>query len=70
MKKYNAHINVEVCTKAEQKSYVHNTFFYADGRFTTTVTSDNALEITIYVLSLMPYVVLNLPRSLNLYPAI
>ena len=40
-------------TQAERDLYVPNAFFYADGRFTTAVTSDNILEITVHALSLM-----------------
>jgi len=53
-------------TQAERDLYVPNAFFYADGRFTTAVTSVNILEITVHALSLMRCVILNLPRSLIL----
>lgn len=47
-------------TPAERELYVHNTFFFAEGRFATAVTSDGKLEIIVHALSLMRYVISNL----------
>jgi hypothetical protein len=48
-------------TPAERELYVHNTFFFAEGRFATAVTSDGKLEIiVVHTLSLMRYVISNL----------
>jgi hypothetical protein len=41
--------------KEERDLYVPNAFIYADGRFSTTTTSENTLEITVHALSLMRY---------------
>jgi hypothetical protein len=41
----------------ERELYVHDTFFYAEGRFVATVAPDNKLTITVYAFSLMPYVI-------------
>ena len=53
-------------TPAERELYVPNAFYYADGRFTTAVASDNTLEIMVEAFSLKRCVVLNLTRSLTL----
>jgi hypothetical protein len=45
---------------AERETYVPSAFFYAEGRFTTAITSDDRLEIIVHALSLMRYVVSNL----------
>jgi hypothetical protein len=45
---------------AERELYVPNTFFYAEGRFLTTVTSEKTLAITVHAFSLMRYVISNL----------
>ena len=51
-------------TREERDLYIPNTFFYADGRFSTTLSTDDTLEINIQALSLMRYVRLySLPGS-------
>lgn len=40
-------------TRELREQYVPNTFFYADGRFSTAVSADNTLEISVQALSLM-----------------
>src|SRR5690348_11852037 len=40
-------------TREERDFYVPNTFFYADGRFSTALSTDGTLEISIQTLSLM-----------------
>lgn len=52
--------------QAERDVYVPNAFFYADGRFTTSATSDDMLEITVHALSLMRYVFLDPSRVATL----
>jgi hypothetical protein len=42
--------------QGERDAYVPNTFFYADGRFYTTLSADDTLEINIQALSLVRYV--------------
>jgi hypothetical protein len=37
----------------ERQSYVTDSFFYADGRFSTALSADNVLEINVQSLSLM-----------------
>jgi hypothetical protein len=56
-------------TQAERDLYIPNAFFYADGRFTTAVTSDDTLEIIVHTLSLMRWVVLTTDHltTLNLH---
>jgi len=54
-------------TPQDRELYVPNTFYFADGRFTTAMTSDNTLEIVVQAFSLKRYVVLNLTRSLTLW---
>ena len=39
--------------REEQELYVPNTFIYADGRFSDTLSTDGALEICVQALSLM-----------------
>jgi hypothetical protein len=39
-------------TQSERELYLTNAFFYADGRFSTAITTDNKLEITVQALSL------------------
>jgi hypothetical protein len=41
--------------QVERDVYIPNAFFYANGRFSTTTTSDNTLGITVYALSLKRY---------------
>jgi hypothetical protein len=48
---------------AEREAYAPNAFFYAEGRFATSITSDNKLEITVHAFSLMRYVTLTLAYS-------
>jgi hypothetical protein len=61
------HARIRVyATQVERDLYVPNAIFYADGRFSTTVTSDNELQITIHALSLMRQVIFHLSCSLNL----
>ena len=43
-------------TRAERDLYLPNTFFYADGRFSTVLSADGDLEISIQALSLMRHV--------------
>jgi hypothetical protein len=43
-------------TREERELYVPNTFFYADGRFSTSLLTDGSLVIGIQTLSLMRYV--------------
>lgn len=43
-------------TREERDHYIPNTFFYADGRFSTALSEDNTLEIKVQILSLMRYV--------------
>jgi hypothetical protein len=43
-------------TREERDLYAPNTFFYADGRFSTALSTDDTLEINIQALSLMRYV--------------
>jgi hypothetical protein len=43
-------------TREERGLYVPNTFLYADGRFSTALSTDDTLEINIQALSLMRYV--------------
>jgi hypothetical protein len=43
-------------SREERDLYVSNTFFYADGRFSTALSTDDTLEINIQALSLMRYV--------------
>jgi hypothetical protein len=40
-------------TREVREQYVPNAFFYADGRFSTAVSTDNTLEIRVQALSLM-----------------
>ena len=40
-------------TPEEREKYVPDAFFYADGRFSTAVMSDNTLEIKVQALNLM-----------------
>ncbi|KAF2184189.1 hypothetical protein K469DRAFT_689516 [Zopfia rhizophila CBS 207.26] len=40
-------------TQEERDLYVSNTFFYAEGRFSTALSTDDTLEINIQTLSLM-----------------
>jgi hypothetical protein len=40
-------------TPSERESYVANSFFYAEGRFGTTTSSDDKLEITVHTFNLM-----------------
>lgn len=56
-------------TQADRDLYIPNAFFYADGRFTTAVTSDDTLEIIVHTLSLMRWVVLTTDHltTLNLH---
>jgi len=42
-------------TREERDLYVPNTFFYADGRFSTVLSTDGALEINIQALSLIKH---------------
>jgi hypothetical protein len=55
-------------TQAERDLYVPNAFFYADGRFTAAVTSDNILEITVHAFSLMRCVILDPSSSFDSTP--
>jgi hypothetical protein len=55
-------------TQAKRDLYVFNTFFYADSRFTTTVISDNILEIIVHAFSLMRCVILDLSRFFDFTP--
>lgn len=50
-----AHIRTYM-TREQRDGYPPDTFFYADGRFYTVVSTDGVLEITIHALSLMRYV--------------
>ncbi|EJT68090.1 hypothetical protein GGTG_14330 [Gaeumannomyces tritici R3-111a-1] len=43
-------------TRDERNLYLPNTFFYADGRFSTVLSADGDLEISIQALSLMRHV--------------
>jgi hypothetical protein len=43
-------------TREDRELYIPNTFFYADGRFSATPSTDGALEISVQALSLMRYV--------------
>jgi hypothetical protein len=43
-------------TRQERDLYVPNTFFYADGRFSAALSTDDTLEINIQALSLTRYV--------------
>ena len=43
-------------TQEERDFYLPNTFFYADGRFSTTLSTDGTLEISIQALSLMRHI--------------
>jgi hypothetical protein len=47
-------------TRQDRDLYLPNTFFYADGRFSTSLLPDNTLEISVQSLSLMrqgsPYI--------------
>ena len=43
-------------TREIRDLYLPNTFFYADGRFSTALSTDNTLEIKIQTLSLMRHV--------------
>jgi hypothetical protein len=50
--------------REERDFYVPNTFFYADGRFSTALSTDDTLQINIQALSLMRYIRLqSLPSS-------
>jgi hypothetical protein len=42
--------------REERDLYVPNTFFYTDGRFSTTLSTDDTLEINIQAMSLMRFV--------------
>src|SRR6516162_9645501 len=42
-------------TQDKRDLYIPNSFFYADGRFSTAMTPDNTLGITVQALSLMRY---------------
>jgi hypothetical protein len=43
-------------TREERNLYLPNTFFYAAGRFSTALSTDDTLEIRIQTLSLMRHV--------------
>ncbi|KAG7408687.1 hypothetical protein Forpe1208_v012353 [Fusarium oxysporum f. sp. rapae] len=61
---YSPNVNVEpihtrihaYLTREERDLYVANTFFYADGRFSTALSADGALEISVQALILMRHV--------------
>ncbi|KAJ0133166.1 5'-deoxyadenosine deaminase [Fusarium oxysporum f. sp. albedinis] len=61
---YSPNVNVEpirtrihaYLTREERDLYVPNAFFYADGRFSTTLSTDGPLEISVQALSLMRHV--------------
>ena len=43
-------------TQEERGFYLPNTFFYADGRFSTSLSTDGSLEISVQTLSFMRYI--------------
>lgn len=49
-------------TESERDLYVTNAFFYAEGRFSTAVTPENKLEITVHALGLQRCDILKLPN--------
>jgi hypothetical protein len=49
-------------TESERDLYVPDAFFYAEGRFSTAVTTENKLEITVQALGLQRYDILKLPN--------
>ncbi|KAF2175490.1 hypothetical protein K469DRAFT_535676, partial [Zopfia rhizophila CBS 207.26] len=50
-------------TREERDLYVSNAFFYAEGRFSTALSTDDTLEINIQTLSLMRYYRRHLPEQ-------
>lgn len=61
---YSSVVNVEpiparilaYLTRHERELYIPNAFFYADGRFSASLSVDGALEINVHAFSLMRYV--------------
>ena len=43
-------------TREQRDAYPPDTFFYADGRFFTVLSTDGTLEIIVHALSLMRYI--------------
>jgi hypothetical protein len=52
-------------TASERDLYVTNAFFYAEGRFSTAVTTENKLEITVQAFGLQRCDILKLPNFIS-----